>query len=96
MTTEQRTTYQSMRLIRKHMNQEGSDRHELGLELERLRRSLGGMQYAPTPHDIVHKPVFEYRQRRVTLEQFPKCPECKRMLHYSVIGEVCYSCGRAR
>jgi len=55
MTTEQRTTYQTMRMIRKHMNTEGSDRHTLSLELERLRRSLGGFQYAETHNESRHK-----------------------------------------
>jgi hypothetical protein len=55
MTTEQQQTYRAMKMVRRAMNGEGSDRHTLSLELERLRRSLGGMQYAETPDEGRHK-----------------------------------------
>jgi hypothetical protein len=87
-------TYRAMQLVRKHMNCEGSDRHELGLELERLRKTIGGMQWAEPVYEIPHKPEFEYKKRKVTIDQFPTCPSCKRMLHYSVMSDVCYSCSK--
>lgn len=62
-------TYRAMQLIRKHMNCEGSDRHELGLELERLRRSLGGMYFVEMPEEMEHKPLFGYQRRKIVVER---------------------------
>ena len=92
MTEEQRETYRLMQDARILSNTEGTDREFLIKEIEELRKTLGGMQYAPTPQEPPHKSDLQHNPRE--MDKFPRCPKCKRMLHYSVISNVCYSCAR--
>lgn len=82
-----------MRLARILSNTEGERREYWLRVLEQDRKKLGGIQFAPTPQEIPHKSELQHNPQE--MDRFPECPKCKRMLHYSVISGVCYSCGRS-
>lgn len=60
----------------------------------------------PAPIDGIHFPKFwaaESREHKTDLKAsgqtqalFVVCSSCKRLLHFSVVGDVCYSCSRER
>lgn len=98
MTTQQKKVYRAMKQLRIESNTPGSDREAILKELEELRKSLGGMQYAPPVQEKHDTKSYHDLAGAVTkgLERFLPCPKCLRLLHYSVVDiEVgCYSCNR--